>query len=318
MSSRYFKIEESELRGIEGKVAIVTGASSGIGLATAKLFLRLNARAVFLLDLQSPLENLGPRALFIKANVTSWESLRGAFDIVMAQYGRIDIVHANAGIADTTDYVHLTERNGELLAPSRYPYDVNLFGCFDTVALAIHHMQKQRPAGGSIVMTASGAGYEGVTSAAYSESMDICFRRCTRFTAELTLEAAGKHGIIGFLRAMKLQLYPKLPIRLNVVAPGFTESAITASALSTFKAVGLMIQPASAIALAVGKLAIDSSYHGKALFVARNECAEFEGPILEVTAQCVGSSNGNPEQFKRLIEAMKADRIRRNGTQERL
>ena len=318
MACRYFKIKESELSGLEGKVAIVTGASSGIGLATAKLLVRLNAGAVFLLDLQGPKEDLGPRASFIETNVTSWESLRGAFDIVMARCGRIDIVHANAGIADTTDYVNLSEENGQLLEPSRYPYDVNLFGCFNTVSLAIHHMQKQSPQGGSIIMTASGAGYEGVTSAAYSELNYSCFLNCGLFTEELIIEAAGKHGIIGFLRAMKLQLYPKLPIRLNVVAPGFTESAITASALSTFKAVGLIIQPASAIALAVGKLATDTTYHGQALFVARNECAEFEGPVLEATAQCVGSSNGSPEQFKRLIETMKADRIRKQEAQHRL
>ncbi|RVX71029.1 hypothetical protein B0A52_03394 [Exophiala mesophila] len=264
MACRYFKIKESELSGLEGKVAIVTGASSGIGLATAKLLVRLNAGAVFLLDLQGPKEDLGPRASFIETNVTSWESLRGAFDIVMARCGRIDIVHANAGIADTTDYVNLSEENGQLLEPSRYPYDVNLFGCFNTVSLAIHHMQKQSPQGGSIIMTASGAGYEGVTSAAYSELNYSCFLNCGLFTEELIIEAAGKHGIIGFLRAMKLQLYPKLPIRLNVVAPGFTESAITASALSTFKAVGLIIQPASAIALAVApKIDIVDQVHSK-------------------------------------------------------
>ncbi|KIW97745.1 uncharacterized protein Z519_01329 [Cladophialophora bantiana CBS 173.52] len=289
MAIHYFKVRESELEGLHDKVALITGGSSGIGLATAKLFLNKGAQAVIVADLQRPPEGLGSRAHFVKADVASWKDLVSLFQVTMDRYGRVDIVFANAGVADVTDYVTLKEHEGQLLEPSRRPIEINLFGCQNTVALAVYHMQRQQPPGGSIVMTASGAGYEGVTSASYTSA---------------------KHGIIGFLRAMKTQLYPKIPVRLNVVAPGWTQSAITAGILDTFKSVGVPIQPASAIGLAVAKLATDPKYHGNSLFVANDQCAEFEGPILAATATCVGPSNGDEEQFQKLLMALKAHRLR--------
>jgi NAD(P)-dependent dehydrogenase (short-subunit alcohol dehydrogenase family) len=168
MTISYSPANEDDVKGLEGKLALITGGSSGIGLATAKLFLRKGVEAVVVADLQSPPEDLGSRALYVRTDVTSWEDLRALFQTAIDRYGRIDIVFANAGIVDTSNYVDLREENVQLLEPSRRSLDVNIFGCLNTVALAIHHMQRQKPAGGSIVMTSSGAGYLGVKSAAYS------------------------------------------------------------------------------------------------------------------------------------------------------
>ncbi|OAP62022.1 hypothetical protein AYL99_04225 [Fonsecaea erecta] len=287
---QYFKVDESELVGLKDKVALVTGGSSGIGLATARLFLDKGARAVVVADIQPPPDELGSRVLYVKTDVASWKDLVNLFQTAIDRYGRMDVVFANAGVADSIDYVNLKEHEKQLLEPSRRPIEINLFGCQNTVALAVHHMQRQLPPGGSIVMNSSGAGYVGVTSASYT---------------------AAKHGIIGFLRAMKMQLHPKLPIRLNAVAPGWTQSAITAGVIDTFKSVGVPIQPASAIALAVGKLATDPTYHGHALFVSNNECAEFEEPIQAETARCIGASNGDEQQFQDLMMALKKHRERK-------
>lgn len=164
----YFTIDDSEIVGLTGKVAIITGASSGIGLATAKLFIAKGAQAIVVADLQPSKEDLGSRADFVRTNVTSWKDLTNVFKHTVEKYGRVDIVFANAGVADSVDYMNLMEAEGELVQPSRLPININLFGCMDTVTLACHYM-KDQPGGGNIIMTSSGAGYHAVNSAAYGE-----------------------------------------------------------------------------------------------------------------------------------------------------
>ncbi|KIW48106.1 uncharacterized protein PV06_00725 [Exophiala oligosperma] len=126
-------------------------------------------------------------------------------------------------------------------------------------------------------MTSSGAGYFGVSSAAYR-----------------------------FLRAMKLQLHPHIPMRINVVAPGYTESNKTKGMVSEFRGVGLPIQPPSAVGLAVAKLVVDASYHGHTLFVADDQYVEMEGHLGDDTARYFGSMNGDEKQFRELLAIMKA------------
>ncbi|KIW48107.1 uncharacterized protein PV06_00726 [Exophiala oligosperma] len=139
---RYFKIEASEVNSLEDKVFLITGASSGIGLATAELFLRKGANAVVIADTECPPEDLDSRVLYIRADVTVCDDLRLLFAATIEKYGRIDVVFANAGIVDRSDYVSLREEDGKVLEPDRRSLDVNLSGCLNSVALVIHHMQK--------------------------------------------------------------------------------------------------------------------------------------------------------------------------------
>src|ERR1700704_4942749 len=87
---------------LEGKVAVVTGGSAGIGLATAKLFAEQGA-SVFITgrrqaELDAALKQIGPKAVAIKADASNMADLAHLFDTVKAAKGRIDVLFANAGI----------------------------------------------------------------------------------------------------------------------------------------------------------------------------------------------------------------------------
>lgn len=150
-------LDTSTYPDLRDKVALITGGSSGIGLATAKLFSSQGAKIV-ICDIQEPLETV-PRSVFSKCDVTVWADLLAAFDTTMRTYGAVDILVANAGVSDRQDYF-LDELDDEdrLKEPSYKTIDVNLKGVLSSVKIAVSHFRK-RGCGGRIVMIASTAGY---------------------------------------------------------------------------------------------------------------------------------------------------------------
>jgi NAD(P)-dependent dehydrogenase (short-subunit alcohol dehydrogenase family) len=135
------------------------GGSSGIGWASALLFASKNAN-VIISDLTPPKDGLHghSKITFIGANVSSWNEQVALFKKAIENYGRVDVVFANAGIAegemafeDRTD-----PTTGDPVEPRWSTMDVNLKGLMITVKLALHYMRKT-PAGGAIVMTGSRA-----------------------------------------------------------------------------------------------------------------------------------------------------------------
>ncbi|THZ50276.1 NAD(P)-binding protein, partial [Aureobasidium pullulans] len=139
-------ISDSDLQGVENKVVLMTGGSSGIGLATATLLLSLGAKVVNG-DLNPPAEE--PKSgsyKFVKTNVTSWSDLKNLFKETLNLHGQVDHVFANAGMRPTVDYVHLqVDSNNEPLEPGFLTLDVNLKGVINTASLALHYMQQQKP-----------------------------------------------------------------------------------------------------------------------------------------------------------------------------
>src|ERR1700730_16407284 len=98
---------------LEGKVAVVTGGSAGIGLATAKLFAEQGA-AVFITgrrqaELDAAVRQIGPKAVAIEADASNMADLAHLFDTVKAAKGRIDVLFANAGIYEFTPFGAITE-----------------------------------------------------------------------------------------------------------------------------------------------------------------------------------------------------------------
>ncbi|KAL6708112.1 hypothetical protein ACN47E_003546 [Coniothyrium glycines] len=199
-----FTISTEQLSKIKDQVVVITGASSGIGLATLRQVLEHGGKP-FAADLNPLPEPEASSVPFLKVDVTSWADQVALFNATEKQYGKVDHVFANAGIGSTVSLLEEdVDENGDLLAPKLDTFNVNLIGCIYTVKLGVHYLRKNAN-GGSIVMTASGSSF-------------------SRFPA--TDYTTTKHGVLGLLRALYGQLYPSLPIRINAIAPSWTATGI--------------------------------------------------------------------------------------------
>jgi NAD(P)-dependent dehydrogenase (short-subunit alcohol dehydrogenase family) len=139
-----------ELMGkLEGKIAVITGGNSGIGLATAKVFVKEGARVYFTGRRQAELEAaaalLGPSATPVQGDVSKPADLDRLYDQIRNEVGRVDVVFANAGGAMVAPLGSLTEEHID------YHLDVNVKGVIWTVQKALPLMGP----GGSIILNAS-------------------------------------------------------------------------------------------------------------------------------------------------------------------
>lgn len=194
---------------LAGKVALITGAGSGLGAATALLFASCGAR-VGLIDrrrerlrgVHAEIRRRGGEALVLPADVTRPADLRKAVASLGRAWGRLDIVFANAGVNGTRAPV------GELTVREwSEPLAVNLTGAFLTVRAALPWLK--RTGGGSIVLTSSVVGnrmFSQVGASAY---------------------AASKAGLAAFGRLIALEL-ARDRIRVNTVCPGVFASNLMA------------------------------------------------------------------------------------------
>ena len=195
---------------VEGKVAFVTGAARGQGRSHA---LRLAEEGADIIavdicnqvdtvhyplataeDLEQTVkdvEALDRRIVAVEADVRDYAALKAAVDDGVAQLGRLDIVCGNAGIAGFGRADELTDEEwGDML-------DINLTGVWHTAKAAIPHLRAGGN-GGSIILTSSTAGLMGMENLAHY--------------------IAAKHGVVGLMRALALELAPDM-IRVNSVHP---------------------------------------------------------------------------------------------------
>ena len=170
MENKAFTITREQLTTPTKQTCVVTGGSSGIGLNTAIILHELGNNVV-VVDRSPPIPSApkdltsSSHFLFEQCDITSWSSQRGAFENGYQKFGSIDNVFVNAGIAEYGDQFFKDEfdSNGLLKEPDRRCVDIDLQAADDTAKLAIHYIRKKekdgKPRGGSIVMTASLAGY---------------------------------------------------------------------------------------------------------------------------------------------------------------
>ncbi|KAG9245367.1 hypothetical protein BJ878DRAFT_439532 [Calycina marina] len=209
MVTTTFTISRSSLTSLTNSTTLITGGSSGIGLATVILLHSLPSNNIIILDIRPPPPplNTSSRVRYIQTDITSWASQRAAFKAGYAIFGRIDNVFVNAGITEYKDQIFDSELDdkGELKEPDRRVINLNLNAANDTVKLAVFYMRMNGEKGGNIVMTASMAGYLA--------------------SAGAPLYSASKHGIVGLMRAIKSDAL-RLNIVVSVVAPGITVTPI--------------------------------------------------------------------------------------------
>ena len=189
---------------LENKVAVVTGGSRGIGLATVKAFLQEGAAVVLCASRQETADNAVaelkaelPDAVVegICPNLADAAAVQTAIDAVAAKYGRIDILVNNAGMSESTPFANYTE---ELFDKTM---DLNVKGVFNCAHAAAQWMEKQHS--GVILNTSSVVSITGQTSGvAYPTS---------------------KFAVNGFTLTLARELGPQ-GIRVNAVAPGITET----------------------------------------------------------------------------------------------
>lgn len=191
---------------LTGKVAIVTGASRGIGRAIALQLAEIGAKVVVNYanssgaadELVAQIASTGGEAIAVQADVSKAEQMDALFSTVMAQWGRVDILVNNAGITRDTLLLRMKPEDWQAVI------DTNLTGVFLATRLASKIMLKQKS--GRIINIASVAGQMGNPGQAnYS---------------------AAKAGVIGFTKTVAKELATR-GITVNAVAPGFIATDMT-------------------------------------------------------------------------------------------
>ena len=191
---------------LEGKVAIITGASRGIGKAIAKKFVENGAIVAFTYlsseekakALEAELTSNGGTAKGFKSNAADFDQAQDLADAVVEEFGQIDAVVNNAGITRDTLLMRMSEEQWDEVM------QVNLKSVFNLTKAVLRPMLKARK--GSIINMSSIVGIRGNGGQANY--------------------AASKAGIIGFTKSIALELGSR-NIRSNAVAPGFIETEMT-------------------------------------------------------------------------------------------
>ncbi len=191
---------------LQGKTALITGASKGIGKAIAYRYAEEGANVAFTYlssveqgeALEQELKSKGIKAKGYRSDASDFSQAESLVNAVIADFGSLDILVNNAGITQDTLLLRMTEAMWDKVI------NVNLKSCFNTVKAVTKQMMKQK--GGSIINMTSVVGLKG--------------------NAGQANYAASKAGIIGFTKSVALELGSR-GIRSNAIAPGFIETEMT-------------------------------------------------------------------------------------------
>ena len=242
------------MRALEGKVALVTGASKGIGRAIAQKFVEMGAQVAFTYlssvekgqQLEQELSADGGRAKGYRSDAADFAQAEQLVEDVVKEFGKLDIVVNNAGIT----------RDGLLMRMNEEQWDAvintNLKSVFNVTKAASKHMMRAKT--GSFINITSVVGIKG--------------------NAGQANYAASKAGIIGFTKSIALELGSR-NIRSNAIAPGFIETEMTGELDQK-----VVDEWRKAIPLRRGGTPEDVA--NTAVFLASDQSAYISGQVLQV------------------------------------
>ena len=252
---------------LAGKKALITGGNSGIGLATARLFIKEGAQVAITgrnqETLDAALAELGPKAIGFRGDITDSKSRKAIFQQVGEKFGKLDIVFANAGIPGTTPVGNTPEELFEEVIR------VNLTSVFFTVQDALPFLND----GSSVILNGSVIGTLGQPG--YSAY------------------AASKAGVRALARTLAADLSPR-GIRVNVVAPGATKTPIWGrNSKRSAEETGAIANKLAAT-IALGRWGEADEIAKAVLFLASDDSSYVQGIELFVDGGLTGTPFGGP------------------------
>ena len=239
----------------DGKVAVVTGGSRGIGRAIALAFGQAGAHVVVTCTRQreaaeevvAALQQMGRAGQVCQFDVADYAATTAAFDEIVKTYGRVDILVSNAGVRSDQLLVRMKPEDWDLVIHT------NLSGTFHCARATVRTMLRQR--WGRIIVITSVVGLMG--------------------NVGQTNYAASKAGLIGFTKALAKELAPR-GITVNAVAPGFIETDMTRELSDTQRQALLQHIP-------LGSLGTPEDVAACVLFLASDEARYITGEVVSVS-----------------------------------
>jgi NAD(P)-dependent dehydrogenase (short-subunit alcohol dehydrogenase family) len=239
---------------LEGKVAVITGGNSGIGLATARRFVAEGAYVLITgrrqAELDEAVRQIGQHVTGVPGDVSNLADLDRLFAIVKRQQGRLDVLFANAGVPALAPLGEITEEHFDRV------FNINVKGLLFTVQKALPLFT----GGGSIILNASIVASKGLES--------------------ISVYSATKAAVRSFARCWTIELRHR-QIRVNVLSPGYTETPI-------FNKVGLTQERVDELkvgfvaAVPLGRLGTPDEMANAAVFLASEDSSYVTGIELFV------------------------------------
>lgn len=242
------------MNNFNGKVAVITGGNSGMGLASAKELASQGTKVVIAgrdqKTLDAAVAAIGENALGVRADVSNLSDIGHLFAQASEHFGKIDVLFVNAGVAQ---FASLEESDEELFDRI---VDINFKGAFFTVKMALPHLND----GASIIFT---------TSAATKKGM-----------AGVSVYAASKSALLSLVKVFAAELAPR-GIRVNAISPGPIETPIFGrSGLSEAEREGMITGMKAQVPL--GRIGNESDIAKAVAFLASDDSTFVTGTELDV------------------------------------
>ena len=249
------------MKDLRGKVALITGASRGIGAATAIRFAEAGADLALnyfkheeeATHVAAQARSMGVRAATIQADVSRFDDVREMFRRTLDEFGGLDIVVANAGVWTDGGVDELEEKQWQ------ETIDVNLKGVYACCHFAARHMKSQRS--GCIITVSSTAGQRG-------EALHSHY-------------AASKGGIISLTKSLASELGP-FGINVNSIAPGWVDTDMSAGPLRDSRELRDIVAN-----IPLRRVATAADIAGPIVFLASDLARHITGEILNVNGGAV-------------------------------